>query len=259
MTADERFETDLTYIETYGKSLEQAVGEAKLANTSEQHKEVVNARKAERKEVSDAIESEKSGVEKLLQDRATSTGMTKDQYRKYQKVEGLKRPTGGTIAYTQQLQVAEAMMKDGTWDNYRNAYEAGELNQDDLSKIHLNKTFLKWSDAAIEKAIETMNKGEWVDLDTFKKSYGSVYGSSRKSSGSSRGSSSRSSGSSTASASVEPSEMLKLYAKALKSGSSGSDIKASVGSSSGGDAALWDSIVNGSKKDVEALRKELKL
>ena len=256
MTADERFEADLTYIETYGRSLEQAVGEAKLANTSEQHKEIVNARKAERKEVSDSIASEKSGVEKLLQDRATSTGMTKDQYRKYQKIEGLKRETGGTVSYTQQLKVAEAMMKDGTWANYRSAYENGELNQDDLSKIHLNSTFLGWTDDAIEKAIDKMNSGEWVDVSEFKKSYKESTGKAVT------GTSSKSTKSSTAKTQAEKDAesarkaMLSAFTKAMSNGSSNSKISASV---SGTTADLWDSIVNGNKRDVESLRKELKL
>ena len=255
-TPDEREDARMDYLAQDEESLESMAANYRgtYAGKEETDEEGTTSLReaAEKKYIS-------SAADQLLETRAMNTGMTKNQYRSYQDIEADKRPTGGSIAYTQQLKVAKAMMQDGTWEGYREAYEAGELNQDDLSKIHLNKTFLKWSDAAIEKAIETMNKGEWVDLDTFKKSYGSVYGSSRKSSGSSRGSSSRSSGSSTASASVEPSEMLKLYAKALKSGSSGSDIKASVGSSSGGDAALWDKIVNGSKKDVESLRKELKL
>ena len=193
--------------------------------------------------------------------------MTKNQYRSYQDIEGIKRDTGGTVSYTQQLKVAEAMMKDGTWDSYRQAYEDGDLNQDDLKKVHLNKTFLGWTDDAIERAIEKMNNGEWVDVSEFKKQYKNSTGRSVTRSGSSSGSrrsSRRSSGSSsssssTASSGIDTDDLISLFQKIVKSAPSGKNIKSSVGEFKADDVALWDKIVNSEKSNVEKLRKELKL
>ena len=257
MSFDDRLDESQKYIDTYGESLASSAERYRKANSYAEAEEVYQSRQDAKEATSAERQYNKNEIDKLLESRAVNTGMTKNQYRSYQDIEGIKRETGGTVSYTQQLKVAEAMMKDGTWANYRSAYEAGDLNQDDLSKIHLNSTFLGWTDDAIEKAIDKMNSGEWVDVSEFKKSYKESTGKAVT------GTSSKSTKSSTTKTQAEKDAesarkaMLSAFTKAMSNGSStSSKISASVSTKS---TDLWDSIVNGNKRDVEALRKELKL
>jgi hypothetical protein len=263
-TADERETLRDKYLAQDGETLESLAAGNRLNGAKKETDE-----SEETSSLAEAAEAKyiKNSTDKLLESRAMDTGMTKDQYRSYQDIEGIKRDTGGTVSYTQQLKVAEAMMKDGTWDSYRQAYEDGDLNQDDLKKVHLNKTFLGWTDDAIERAIEKMNNGEWVDVSEFKKQYKNSTGRSVTRSGSSSGSrrsSRRSSGSSsssssTASSGIDTDDLISLFQKIVKSAPSGKNIKSSVGEFKADDVALWDKIVNSEKSNVEKLRKELKL
>ena len=201
----------------------------------------------------------KTAKEEFFEDRAIKAGLTGKQFYDYHDIDGDKGEDGKYISGSRNLKVTKQMMDDGTWASYKEAYEKGDIDKNDLSKLHLTESMMTWSDNAIEEAIKALDDGTWTGTTDFKSAYKKAHGvavtGKTSSSGGSKKSSSSKSSSKSSSASSE--QLLKAFTKAMSSGTKNTGkVKSKISRDS---ATLFDKIVNGSDSDIEKLRRELGL